>query len=317
MRRPDLKILAAVIFLGTAYCQPAASEIVDKIAVVVNEEIILDSEIERALIPFFHQYRTMYQGNDLLSRLEDVRRKIVEQLIDEKILLSEAKRLNIEVTDEEIEAKISESADRFGSRTAFEKALAEQRMTVKDLKSKYNEQIMVRKLIGQKAGSSVLVTPLDINNYYRDNAAEFVVPEEVKVRNILVRAGGDDDKAESLALDILARARAGEDFSEMARTYSTGPGAAEGGLMGYLKRGELMPEIEDGVFRLKEGEVSDIIKTGLGYHIFKVDEKREQKVLPLPEVRKDIEEAIFKQRANAKIKNWVADLKKNAYIAFK
>ena len=87
--------------------------------------------------------------------------------------------------------------------------------------------------------------------------------------------------------------------------------------MGYIKRGDLLPEIEKAVFVLKPGEVTGIVQTSLGYHIFKVEEKEAPKTLSLSEVRHDVESAVYKSKADAKIKGWLEGLKKNAYIAFK
>lgn len=311
-------ILAA--FLTTAAFAPARSEVIDKIAIIVNGEIITQSEIDRMLFPLFQQYRTMYQGGELESKIEEARQKIVQQLIEDRLILCEAKKLNMEVLDKEVEEKIEETADsRFGSRAAFEAAMAEQRVTMKELKERYRDQIMTRRLVDQKIGSKIVVTPVELNDYYNKRSAEFVHPEMVKLRNILLKPkeGVSASKTADLAKEISRRLRSGGDFAELARIYSDGPGADEGGLMGYSKKGDLLPEIEKVVFNMKEGEVSDMIQTGLGYHIFKMEERVQQKVLPLESVRRDIEELIYRDKVKDKLKGWIEGLKKNAYIAFK
>jgi parvulin-like peptidyl-prolyl isomerase len=123
--------------------------------------------------------------------------------------------------------------------------------------------------------------------------------------------------AEGLARDILNKLKAGEDFAELAKQYSEGPNASEGGSMGYVKKGDLLPDIESVVFNMKDGEVSDIIHTKLGYHIFKVDERRERQTLGLAEVKREVEEGVYREKVKDKIKDWVGNLKKNAYISFK
>ena len=87
--------------------------------------------------------------------------------------------------------------------------------------------------------------------------------------------------------------------------------------MGYVKRGDLLPEIEKVVFDLKVGDISDIIHTDLGYHMFKVEDRRERRSMQLSEVRQDVEEAIFREKIRGKIKDWIESLKKNAYIEFR
>lgn len=294
-------------------------EVVDKIAIVVNDEIITESEIARALHPIYEKYKSLYSENKLLAKLEEAKQGLMQQFIDDRLILSEAKKLNIEVDEKEVDKRIGDLIKRLGSKAAFERTLSEQRITIKDLKARYKEQLMTRKLIDLKVGARIMITPIDITNYYNKNAAEFNQPEEIKLKNILISSKNDMDpkKAAEVARDISKRLKEGCDFAGLAKEYSAGPGASEGGEMGYVKKGDLMPDIEKVVFNLKEGETSDIIQTGLGYHIFKMEEKKPARVLTISEARRDIEEAIFREKINQKIKGWVESLKKNAYIAFK
>lgn len=308
--------IAALTFLRPC---AAIGAVVDKIAVVVNNEVITQGEIDRMLMPVYQHYKTIYQGQDLVAKLDEARQKIMGQLIEEKLLLGEAKKLNIEVDEKDIAGRISEAQKRFGSKEVFEKALAEQRMTIKDLKAKYRDQLMTRKLVEQKVGARIFITPVEVSEYYRKHAAEFVQSDEILPRNILIRPSQDlpSDKALELAQLIGRRLKEGADFAELARTYSSGPGASEGGLMGYRKRGELAPEIEDVIFNLREGEASEMIQTGMGYFFFKIEEKRQGKSLSLSEARGQIEELLYSEKGREKMKGWVEGLKKNAYIAFR
>jgi peptidyl-prolyl cis-trans isomerase SurA len=315
IRKPFLSLAISLILISS----PAIGAVVDKIAVVVNGEIITQGEIEKLMIPVYEQTRRMYKGKELLNRLEEARQDIVQQLIEERLITSEAKRLNLEVDDQEVEDKINESVKRFGSRAALEGALKEQRITMKELRAKYREQIMNRRLIDQKVGAKITVSPTEIEDYYNSHPEQFIQPESVKLRNILIKPKSDADAPKALkqANEILRRLKEGCDFEGLARTYSEGPGADEGGIMGYAGRGDLLPEIEKAVFSVKEGEVTDIVKTQMGYHIFKVEERRQSEPLKLSQVRRDVEEAIFREKMRQKLKGWLEGLKKNAYIAFK
>ena len=297
----------------------AYAEVVDKIAIVVNNEIITQQEIERMLVPVYEQYRTMYHGDELIKRLEEARQKIVEQLIDDKLILAEAKRANIEVDEREIDSRVEEATRRFGSREKFDEGLKEQGLPERDAGTRYREQIVMRKLIDQKVGAGLVITPIEISDYYNKHINEFAQAEALKLRNILIKLKDrtDHNKELELAKEISVTLKGGEDFSELAKIYSDGPGAAEGGVMGYVKRGDLLPEIEKVVFALSEGEVSDVIQTSVGYHIFKVEERREPRNLSFSEARRDIEDAIYQEKVKEKVSGWLSGLKKNAYIAFK
>jgi peptidyl-prolyl cis-trans isomerase SurA len=293
--------------------------IIDKIAVVVNDEIITDGEIEKAIAPLYEQYRAIYRGSELLAKLEEAKQKVVEQLVEERLILSQAKKLNIEVDEQDIDKKVAETQNRFGSKEEFEKALAAQRLSLKDLRSRYREQLMSRGLVDEKVGSKITITPVEASNYYNAHKEEFVLPEEIKLDNILVSPAGSlgPQKAAELAKEIARRLKEGGDFAGLAKVYSEGPGASDGGSMGYVKRGELMPEIEKVVFNMKEGEVSDMIQTHLGYHFFKVEEKMASRARPYTEAQAEVEEAVFREKIKDKLKGWIEGLKKNAYIAFK
>jgi parvulin-like peptidyl-prolyl isomerase len=293
--------------------------VVDKIAIVVNNEVITQREVDRMLAPIYEQCRAVYQGVELAKKMTEARNAVINQLIEDKLILSEAKRLNIEVDAREVNARMDDVIKRLGSQERFESLLAQEGLTRKTLFEHYREQVMVKRLIDQKVGSNISISPTEINNYYKQHANEFISPEQVKVNNILIRArkGGDANKALEQAKEIERRIREGCDFAALAKEYSDGPNASEGGSMGFVKRGDLMPDIEAMVFRMKEGEVSGLIKTDLGYHLFKVEEKKEREIRSLAEVRRDVEDAIYKEKMRGKLKGWIESLRKNAYIAFK
>jgi len=294
-------------------------EVIDKVAIVVNDEIITDREIARQLEPVYEKFKTIYGGQKLVEKLEEAKQRVAQQMIEDRLLYSEAKKQNIEIDEKDLDARVQEMVRGIGSREMFDKALIEQQLTLKDLKDRYRQQLMVRKLIDKKVGGGVLVTPIEIEAYYGKNSEEFQLPERVKLKNILisVKKFPDPAKALSLARDISKRLREGCDFDGLAKVYSDGPGASEGGLMGYVKRGDLLPEIEQAVFSLKPGEVTGIVQSSLGYHIFKVEEKEPPRTPPLSEIRHEVEAAVYKKKADAKIRGWLDGLKKSAYIAFK
>lgn len=317
MKKKMLRSLISVFIILAS--GPLYAAVVDKIVVVVNNEVITQGEIDRQLAPIFMQYRNIYKGNELIKKLEEAKQNIVGQLLEERLMLSEAKKLNIEVTEKEVDAKIMEIQKRFGSEDEFEWALAGQHVAMKDLRARYKDQIMTKKLIDQKVGAKVMITPAEVSEYYEKHASSFTQPEEIRLRNILVRPKPEMNpkKTEELVREIGKRIKEGGDFGELAKIYSDGPGAAEGGLMTGVKRGDLLPQIEEVVFKMKTGECSDAIQTAVGYHFFKIEEKKEPKSLTLSEARQQIEEAIFREKIKVKGRGWLDSLKKSAYIAFK
>jgi len=306
-------ILAALTALSGA-------AVVDRIVVVVNNEIITQREVDIMLAPIYDQYRNMYKGEELIKMLEDVREKILKQLIEDRLIFSEAKKLNITVEEKEVDVRIDEMRSRVGSERELENMLNEQNLTLNELRARYKEKIMIRKLIDQKVGAKIIITPLEVKNYYNDNKDSFMQPEEIRLKTILIRPEkekGGETGALQLIRDLMKRLKEGCDFEGLAKEYSDAAGADEGGLMGYVKKGDLMPQIEDIVFNLKEGEITGIIQSPLGYHIFKVDEKKTRRMRELAEVRQDIEEFLYREKASQKLRGWIDSLAKSAYIEFK
>ncbi len=311
---------SAVFLMVFFSCAALRADVVDKIAVVVNDEVVTLSEIDAAAAPLSEKYKTIYSGEELDKKLSFARHDAVEQLIDQKVLLGAAKRENVEVSEKEIDARVEDVAKNFSSRSDFEKAIQGQGMTMTKLRARYKDQIMVRRLIEKKVISRISVSPVEVDNYYKEHSDRFAAPEEISLRNILIRMKddpSDTQKRAELAQDILKRLKSGEDFAALAKEYSEGPGAEEGGSMGFVRRGDLMKQIEDAVFNLEPGGVSEIIQTSLGYHMFKVEERVKARTPELAEVKRKVEDTIFREKIDKGAKEFVKDLRKHAYIAFK
>lgn len=307
--------LAIMIYVLSSY-----AAVIDKIVVVVNNEIITQREVDVILGPVYGQYRNTYKGEELIRKLEEVREKILKQLIEDRLILSEAKKQNLTVEEKDIDAKIEEIKSQVGSEIELENMLNEQNLTLNELRARYKEKILIRKLIDQRVGAKIIITPLEVKSYYNEHKEDFLQPEEISLRSILIKPKketGGEAGALKLTRDIMKRLKEGCDFEGLAKEYSESPGGSEGSVMGYVKKGDLMLQIEEIVFNLKAGQTSGIIQSPLGYHIFKVDGKKIRRTKELPEVRQNIEEYLYREKVSQRLKNWIDSLAKSAYIEFK
>ncbi len=297
----------------------SSADVLDKIVVVVNDEIITQGDLDRILAPVYMQYKSIYQGEELMRKLDEARTKVMNKLIDEKLLLIEARKHDIEITEDEIDEALEDIKKPFGSREAFEKALKQENLTLTDLKEQQRDQLMVRTFIRKQIVSMITVTPIEVSNYYMTHKDEFHEPEKARLGNILIRIKADrsPEQAAALANEIHNRLKEGCDFAGLAREYSDGPGAEEGGDMGYVKKGDLMAEIDSVVFNMKPGETSGIIQTILGYHIFRVEDRVEARTRELQEVSSEIEDRLFSERIRQKIVRLVKKLREDAYISIR
>jgi len=304
------------LFVGSS---GAYTEVVDRVLAVVNEELITQSELDRILVSLYNQYKTLYAGDELLLKMDEKRSEVLNLMINDKLILSDARRHDIKVEPEEIEEKIEELRSKFKTEEIFEGALVKQGISLKDLHKKYKDELLKDKYIAAAVRSQIIIAPTEINEYYDANVDKFKIPAGARVSNILIRIEGDVDResAYNKAQEVLERLRKGDDFAEMAKVYSGGVHAKDGGDMGYLNEGQLKKELDKVIFSLEAGKFSDITETESGYYIFMVTEKKRPLVMSMEEAYEEIKSAIYRQKAMEKFNEVIEGLKKNAYISIK
>ncbi|NQU73437.1 MAG: peptidylprolyl isomerase [Candidatus Omnitrophica bacterium] len=309
-------ILTLICYIAVVAFSYAST--VDKIIVVVNGETVTQAELD-AMLAFTAEARSQELGEGDLSEPNAYREEILNKMIEELLILSEAKKRGITAEEDEIEKKLNEVKSRFDSETAFKEALREQDLALTVLKQRYADQIMSSKLIDMEVRSRITVTPSEILQYYELHKEDFKEPEQVSVRNILIKPDQryGDQQARIVAEKILGFLKAGESFNDLALKYSKGPNADRGGDLGFVKRGQMLKVIEDVIFDLDAGQLSEVIETNLGYHIFKVEEKRNEKAKALSEVSNGIEQFLYLEKVKPQYRQLVEGLKKNAYISFR
>ena len=312
------RILAALMILGLLTAPTARAEVLERILAVVNDEVITEQDLQVVMAPVAAQFRTQYTGQELEERLHEARREFLGRVIEEKLILSEAKKMQVIVKDSEVDDMVAEARNKFQSREAFLQALSEQGLSEKKLWERFRDQIMTSKLVSYDVKSKVAVSPGEISEFYRTNQDEFQQGERVRLQQILVRVSNrKPEEAKALAESLVKQISEGAAFEELAKTHSEGTEAKEGGEMGWMERGQLLGEIDEKVFALPVGGVTNPIETSLGYHIFKVLEKQPASLKALSDVRGEIQDRLFKQKLKKRLDSYVDDLKKNAYISIR
>ncbi len=310
---------AAFFLLAALLCpHPAPAEVVERILAVVNDEIVTEQDLEIVMAPVVAQYRTMYTGAEYDEKVREVREEFLSKVIDDKLILGEAKRRLVIVKDEEVDEMMAEVRNKFPTREAFVSAIEEQGLTEKRLWNRFHDQLMTQKFVTYEVKSKVSVSPGEVNDYYRAHEQEFKQGDQAHLQHILIRTSTrSDEEAKTLATDLIAQLAAGKPFEELAKAHSEGAEAAEGGEMGWVERGQLLGEIDEKVFALNTGELAGPLQSTLGYHIFKLVERKEVSVRPIADVRPQIQDILFKQKLKDKLESWMASLKKNAYISIR
>lgn len=313
-------ILVIVLGLITLPKKAVFSAVIDKIVVLVNDEVITQREVAQLLFPLYEEYKKEYTGKRLERKMLEAENEVINQLIDDKLILSEAKSQGIEATDKEIEPKLAKVKEQFETEENFREALARQNVTLSELRDRIASDVMKQKLIRKVLGSKITITPIEVRHYYDEHISDYKEAAKVNVFNILIKTGKDGRTKEEAGF-ILEKIResilSGKDFEELAREYSEGPNAKEGGGLGIIEKGQMIKEIDEVIFSLDVGAVSENVESPLGYHIFKISEKTPEKMKGFEDVKNDIEETIYKERVDKNLKKWLKEVRKNAYISVK
>lgn len=323
MKRSTTRLsLSLLVFSGFFLCAGAAplsaAEVLERILAVVNDEIVTERDLQVLLAPVTAQYRTLHTGKELEEKLAEARRDFLNKVIEDKLILSEAKRKKVIVKDEEVDEMITEIRNKFPAKETFLKAIEDQGLTEKKLWIRFHDQLMTQKLVNYEVRSRVFVSPGEIAEYYKAHGQDFAQGDRVRLQQILVRIGSrSEEDAKVFAETLIGRIREGASFEESAKSYSEGAEAKEGGEMGWVEKGQLLGEIDQKVFEIEEGQITGPVKTSLGYHVFKVVERQRFSVKPLVEVKDQIQDLIFKKKMRERLETWVASLRKNAYISIR
>lgn len=229
---------------------------------------------------------------------------ILSQMIDAEIINQEAKKEKIQVTDEEIDAEMENYMAQYGGEEMFESVLQQSGLTKDDLKGDIIQYVQIEKLVD----SRISVTDEEINEYFEENKEKLGQEEQVKASHILV----EDEKT---AKDLKKQLDDGADFAELAKEHSTDPGSAEnGGELGFFGKGKMVKEFEDVAFATKVGEISEPVKSEKGYHIIKVEEKKEAKEATLEEKKEEIKDTLYRNKVQTEYATWMNEKKQEYKI---
>lgn len=297
--------LALLLCLAGAAChtgkpQPPPPDVV----ATVNGEPVSAGQLQKALV------RGRRDNENLTPRTgEDesaFRKATLDDLIDERLLLQAARAASVAVAPERVERELLRLRADYPGKT-FDQALAEGAQTNEELREQIKNQLTIEEYFARQVFARVAVTDTDVEAYYQAHKESFARPEEVHAEQILV---DDADTAKRVQGDL----KRGERFEELARRYSRSPDAKVGGDLGFFGRG-VMPAVFDQVcFGLKANQVSEVVASPYGFHLFKVLERRAAATPALAEVRERVEAELRSQREAAAQAAKVEELRKKAKV---
>jgi peptidyl-prolyl cis-trans isomerase SurA len=293
---------------------------VDRVAAIVNGDVITLSELTQRAGAEYRRASDMPPGPARDQARARALRTAFEGVLAERLVENEVKALGIEVTEAQIDGAIEDVKKRNNlSDDMLKQALAAEGLTVTAYRARLRKDFENHLLIAAKVQNRVKVTDDDVKGYYQSNLAEFSGEEQVKLRLILLQvpAGAppaDDARVKATGETLLARLAAGEDFADLARQVSQGPGASSGGDLGWVKKGTMPIDLERVAFALVAGQNSGLVRAKTGWIILKADDRRTAKAPPIDDVRERIREKIGNQQAEVYRKQYIDELKREAII---
>ena len=322
--------LRSIVLTLWVFCQFQAAngqraEVVDGVAAIVNGDVITISQLRELVAARERSLRQVYRGEELRRRIAELRLSTLKDLIDRQLILQEFKVLQERgakipeyVIDDRIRQVIREEFG--GDRSAFVRTLRAQGFSISRFREMEREKLIVQAMRQSKAGENFVISPNQIQKFYNENRAMFTIPEQVKLRMIVVRGEDDGDVPDGsdrrqLAEEIRMKIVEGASFERLAQMYSDDDSTRDvGGDWGWIEKGTLMPELSRVAFSLKAGEVSQVVELGGSFYILMVDARKNAQLKPISDVREEIEKNLIQEERKKAQERWLDTLRQKSFI---
>ncbi len=325
MKSVCLATLACGVICFAADVPKPDLKVIDQIVAKVNGDIVSQEEVQRVSHEAQMEIRAQgLQGPQAQQIIEERQKNALRDRIDELLLIEKGKELNINV-DSEV-SRYMASLQRQSGITDQEKFHDYVRegsgMSFEDFQAEAKNQALTREVISQEVGRRITVTDKEIQDYYDAHKNDYVREEQVFLSEILISTQNKDQAgmaaAKKKADSVAADARNGvAKFGDLAMSNSDATTAKEHGALGGFKKGELAPDIESAVWGLPKGAVTQPIKIGTGYEIFKVEDHTKAGLAPLVDVRNQVENAIYGPKMQPKVREYLTQLRTQAFLQIK
>jgi peptidyl-prolyl cis-trans isomerase SurA len=295
----------------------AVPDVCNRIVAFVNSEVVTLFELEARMARMIGTPLDEFKARDPQG-FNEARRQVLNLLIDEKIAQERIKELGISVTSKEVDQAIERvKEDNRWTQEDLMQRLKQQNLTYQEYREGIKTELERMRLINMEVKSKIIVRDEDIEAYFKARQEEFETPAKVRLSAIFIKSSapsreGGRDAAEK-ASEIIKRIKAGEDFAELAKRYSQGPGAENGGDLGLFSISQLESELRELVTRLPEGGVSDPIVRAGGIQIIKVTAKERGGRRSLEDSKNAISNILYKEEVNRRYEAWLKELRKKAY----
>ena len=298
IRKFTLSLLSILLF------QNILLSVSDKIIAIVNKDVITQSEADANLKVLILQFSQQYKGDELQERIKEEKDNLINNIIEDKIILQEAKRQGIRPRPEAVKDRMEEIKRNFPKESDFESLLRERGLTIGDFERRLGEQIIMREIIERKVKDKINVNPDEVTKYFNEHKEDFL---HLETRVVDMFYLNDESNIEKLIQDF----KNGVNPQEIAKQYNATY------TRDSVSKKQLRPEIGEVVFSLQNDEISKPINLEGVFYIFKLIEIKPEKIDDLSSVHNKIFSYLYREKFNRKMAEWLEELKAKAYIEIK
>jgi peptidyl-prolyl cis-trans isomerase SurA len=298
-----------------------STEVVDRIVAVVNDDIILLSELDESFKPYADRIMALgYSLDEERQALFNIRDEILNQLIDQKLTDQQIKRSKITVSDNEIDSAIERLKEtNFFTDSELREMLGVEGLTMEEYRKRIKDQILRAKLVNLEIKSKIVITKEDIKSYHKSHIDKYGGIKKYRLNNVIMKVPSFASEEEKLVVlekmeMVLTELKAGKPFDIIANIYSDSSYVSDEGGLGLFELKELSPMIQEAIKDMKAGEFTPVIDTDQGYQIFYIQEIVNIPGRSLEEAFPEIEDIIYKEIVDKKFRSWIDELRKMSHI---
>ena len=320
-----LACIAAALMPSSARAQAKAA-VVEEIIARVNNDIITQSDYQHADMQLKDEIAHDCQNclpDKLAAEYKDQQKDLLRGLIDQSLMVQRAKDMGISV-ESDLVKRLDDvrKQNNMNSIEDLEKAVEGSGLPWEDYKTQIRNGMLTQEVIRREVGSHINIPSEEVKAYYTAHSDEFTRPEEVQLTEIFLSTDGKSpeemESVQKKAEDLLARVRKGDDFNEIAKRYSEGSTAKDqGGDLGVFKRGVLSPQLNDVVFKMEKGQITDVIQTKTGFEILKVEAHFVAGLQPLDKVENEVMNKLYMVKMQPSMRTYLGELREESYVMVK
>jgi len=328
------KLFAAAMLLAAVFVAPMRADVIEQVLVKVNGDIITKTELEQRQVAVLRQRmqgqidpEALKNDETLKKMLVDVTPQVIVNAIDELLLFQRGRELGYRLSDDQFKAVVANirKENKLEDEAKFQQALAQEGMSMDDLRRQLERQMVIEQVQRQEVGSKLTITEEEARQYYARHPEDFTDPAAVTLREIFVEVpstegnvnAARDQEGQKKIADARARVLKGDDFAKVAAEMSDSPSKANGGIIGPFAHSDMSPQLQQMVDKMKPGEITQAIRTPRGYQIFKLESVKVQALQPFESVRDLISEKVAGARTQIEMRKFLSRLRTQAIIEWK